>query len=301
LHHAGAVGVGLFVDRRLLREVAHQRPDAIVVNQGEFLGRRAIRGLSKIAPVANYTNDDPFGGRDGRRFDRYLRALPEYDAVAVVREPNVTEAITAGATNVVRVFMSADEVAHGSIGVPSSLTEEYKSEVLFVGTWMPERGPFLLELVRRGVPLSIRGDRWDRAPEWSELKRFWRGPGIYTDEEYAAAIRGARVSLGLLSVGNRDEHTTRSVEIPLLGGVLCAQRTPEHQSMYLEGVEADFWSDADECAAKCLALLSDPDRRARMASAGRSRASQSPHLNERVMARVLAALDQASPSQAVHQ
>jgi len=61
----------------------------------------------------------------------------------------------------------------------------------------------------------------------------------------------------MLSKGNRDLHTTRSLEIPYAGGLLCAQRTVEHQGLYLEGVEAVFWSDAKECVKVCKDLLTN--------------------------------------------
>src|SRR3984893_15402741 len=99
---------------------------------------------------------------------------------------------------------------------------------------MPERGPFLARLIELGIPLTIRGNRWNKAKEWPLLENFWQGPGVYNDEDYAKAIQCAKVSLGLLSKGNRDQHTTRSMEIPSLQGLLCAERTREHESLYRE-------------------------------------------------------------------
>src|SRR5205814_1486 len=120
--------------------------------------------------------------------------------------------------------------------------DRWQSEVLFVGTWMPERGPFLADLVKLGVPLAIYGTRWEKAREWKSLKSFWRGGWIEGDD-YARAIQCSRLCLGLLSKGNRDLHTTRSLEIPALGGVLCAERTDEHLALFREGLEAVYWSD----------------------------------------------------------
>lgn len=164
---------------------------------------------------------------------------------------------------------------------------QYASEVVFVGTWMPERGPFMAELIKWGVPLSIWGDRWHKSKEWALIKPHWRGPGLYDDESYASAIQGAKICLGLLSKGNRDLHTTRSMEIPALGGLLCAERTSEHRELYEEGLEAVFWKDAADCARQCLALLADELRRQAIAAAGHTRALHNGHYNERVMAKIL--------------
>ena len=115
----------------------------------------------------------------------------------------------------------------------------------------------MAELVRAGLPLSIWGHRWQKAPEWPLLAPYWRGPAQDDPEIYARIIQSAKISLGLLSRGNRDRHTTRSFEIPAVGGLLCAERTDEHCASYKEGVEAVFWKDARECIEQCRRLLSD--------------------------------------------
>ena len=75
--------------------------------------------------------------------------------------------------------------------------------------------------------------------------------------------------------------------IPLLGRVLCAERTPEHLRMYLEGQEAEFWSTPEECAEKCRILLADDLRRQQVAAAGRRRCLKNGTLNETVLRQVL--------------
>ena len=153
---------------------------------------------------------------------------------------------------------------------------------MFLGSWFPERGPFLAELVRLGVPLTIRGANWNKAPEWPALRPYWKG-GQLQGDDYAMAIQCAKVNLGLLSKGNRDLHTTRSLEIPALGGLMCAERTAEHLGLYAEGEEALFWSDAEECASVCRAVLQDDARRERIAAAGHARSLKNGCRNETVM------------------
>ncbi|MHB8405661.1 MAG: CgeB family protein [Gammaproteobacteria bacterium] len=290
LYHAGGAGVGLLINKRLVAEVEESYPELIWVDQGEFLGKGVIKNLRGVGvPIVNYTIDDPFGGRDGLRFRHYLSALPYYDLLAVVRESNIEEARQRGARQVIRVYRSADEHAHRARPLTEEQRRHYASEVTFIGTWMPERGPFMAELVQRGVSLSIWGDRWHKAREWSVLKPHWRGPGIYDDEHYAAAVLSAKICLGLLSKGNRDLHTTRSLEIPSLGGLLCAERTKEHQLLYNEGTEAIFFNSAEECANTCHGLLADDTLRATIARHGQERALRNNLFNEPVMASIVEA------------
>ena len=180
-------------------------------------------------------------------------------------------------------------MAHAPIQLSQEDRAKWASEVLFVGTAFPERGRFFSELVNCGVPLSIYGNRWDRLSEWRTIRPYWKGPGLDEKYTYAAAIQSAKVSLGLLSKGNRDLHTQRSLEIPSLGGVFCAERTDEHLELYEENKEAVFWNSAEECAAKCHALLSDDAWRRSVAENGRQRYLKNGWTNEKVAEKILQA------------
>ena len=288
LHETGSDAFDRLSSAALALRVRGGRYDLAWVNCGELLGPRALRVLQvRCRRVVNYNNDNPFADRDRKTWRLYLKALPFYTLVALPREANVTQARVAGANAVVRVFLSADEIEHAPVHLSADMREHYASEVAFIGTWMPERGPLLAELIRYGVPLSIWGNLWREAPEWGVLRNHWRGRATQGRMEYAAAVQGSKVCLGLLSKGNRDLHTSRSVEIPALGGLLCAERTSEHLLMYREGEEAVFWADAAECAHHCLALLRDDDRRRAIARSGHLRCLDNGHFNEPVLRHVL--------------
>jgi hypothetical protein len=283
---------GDWFERRLLKvlpqHLSGRRYDLCYVDGGEWVTPRLIECLRQHADrVINYNIDDPFGPRDGQLFKAYRSSVPSYDLCVVVRSQNVAEARALGARDVLLLTRAADEVSHA----PRRLTAEdhrlWDSEVLFLGTWFPERGPFLFELVKRGVPLTIRGGRWNRAPEWRHLGPHYAG-GHISGDDYAKAIQCARINLGLLSKGNRDLHTTRSLEIPALGGLLCAERTSEHLAMYQEGREALFWQDADECAEVCRRALRDEAARRSIAAAGHGRIAHNGHYNEKLMSAILA-------------
>jgi spore maturation protein CgeB len=284
------LGGGLFSGlllRRLPRELDGRQFDLCYVDGGEWVPPKVVAVLRAHAGrVINYNIDDPLGPRDRARFRAYRQSLPFYDLSVVMREQNIAEAKAFGAGKVLHVVRSADEVAHAPRELSAADRACWHSEVLFLGTWMPERGPFLLELIRRGVPLSIRGPNWHKAPEWQALRPYWGGGAIQGDD-YAKAIQCARVNLGLLSKGNRDLHTTRSLEIPALGGLLCAERTPEHAAMYDEGKEALFWSDAAECARVCQFALAHEEQRQAIARAGQQRMRRNRHLNEAILAYIL--------------
>jgi hypothetical protein len=264
--------------RKLCREWVREHrgqfnPDLIWVESGEFFGASALDILKTLnKPVVLFNHDDPTGPRDFARFRSLVSALPKYDVVAAVRDESEAEMRAIPCRQVVRIWRSYDEVAHHPLYDDESLDKRFESDVCFIGTWIrhEKRDEFLCGLIARGINVAIWGDRWQKSPLWASLKDHWRGTSL-SGRDYVAAISGAKVCLGLLSKGNRDLHTTRTMEIPYAGGLLCAERTPEHQQLYVEGEEAEFWSSVDECASKCLALLADPARCERIRAAGMKR------------------------------
>lgn len=244
--------------------------------------------------IVNYNVDDPFSRRDGRKWDLYKRSVPFHDLTVVVRKENIEEAKLAGAKQVELVYRSYDPVAHAPVAISAEERREFGSDIIFVGSWMPERGPFMARLLELGVPLTIRGERWHKAVEWPRIKEAWKGPAAW-DREYVASIQCAKIALGLLSVGNRDLHTTRSAEIPYIGGAaFCAQRTREHQNMFKEGEEALFWSSPDECSNACLAALNDESHRKKMVTAAREKILHLKLSNDEVMTKILTVLSEGT-------
>lgn len=278
--HLGDSWFALWARRGLERRLHGHHFDFCHVDSGEWIDSKTVRMLkAHCQTVINYNIDDPTGIRDVRRFNCYREAIPEYDLTVVVRQKNVHEVEKLGAKRTLRVYMSADEVSHAPLALTRHDHQIWGSEVLFIGTWMPGRGAFMAEMINRGVPISIRGARWQKAPEWEWLRSHWRG-GHLEGDEYAKAIQCARVNIGLLSAENRDLHTTRSLEIPSLGGLFCGQRTPEHLHLYSEDMEALFWDTPEECATKCKWALAHPNEAEKVAHAGRARFLRNHTTNE---------------------
>ncbi len=288
--YTGSFGLAEIVRRRYMQTLGSASYDVAWVDHGEIVNAGLVRDLkSRIPAVVCYNVDDPFGKRDFNLWRQYIQAVPYYDLLAVVRVENIEEARRHGAKRVMHVFRSADEVAHAPRQLTPAEYKEWQSDVVFVGTAFPERGPFLAELVKLGVSLTLYGNRYDRLQEWPLLQPHWRPANTDTIDGYANAITAAKVCLGLLSRGNRDLHTQRSLEIPSLGGVFCAERTVEHSALYKENHEAVFWSTPEECAARCASLLADDSWRRSVAAAGRKRYLSNAWTNNQVIERILRA------------
>jgi hypothetical protein len=266
------VGLASLARKYVMQTISGQTFDLVWVDGGGLVSRSLVVDLQKSAHrVINFHVDDPFGKRDANYWHQYRGAVCAYDLMVVVREENVEEAYRLRARKVLHVFRSADEVAHATRVLTDEEKARWASDVLFVGTGFPERGAFFRGLIRRGVPLSIYGNNYQSLKEWKTLRPYWKGPGLDDAYNYSTAILAAKVSLGLLSTDNRDLHTTRSMEIPSLGGVFCAKRTREHVALYNEDEEAVFWSSPEECASKCKSLLNNDSWRESIARKGHER------------------------------
>ena len=290
----GGFALDAAIRRHLRKNMRGEQFDLVLVDSGELLGPAAVEDLRKAGRiVVNYNPDNPYVARDGLKWRQFLKALPHYDLAVTPRRSSVAPARAAGARRVLCVNFAADEAVHRPLELAAEDRARFGCKVAFVGTWMPERGPFLLRLIERGVPLRIYGERWSKAPEYEQL----RGHvvlGNLEGEDYVKAIAGASIAIGLLSKGNEDLHTTRSLEIPAIGTLLCAERTSDHSAMYKEGEEAVFFADADECADQCLALLAQPGRIEKIAMAGLRRVRQNGDFNEALLQRMIeAALEKA--------
>ncbi|MDI9728292.1 CgeB family protein [Stutzerimonas stutzeri] len=244
--------------------------DIVWVDSGELLGPSSVQLLAQNGrKVILYNHDDPTGRRDGRRFDSLINSIPFYDLCVVVRHQNIAEFYEKGASKVIKVWRSYDEIAHTPFKDKSGIDPNFFSDIAFIGTWMrhESRDKFILQLINSGLNVKIWGSRWNKSPHWHQLKNHIAG-GPLSGRDYVSAIQGSKVCLGMLSKGNRDLHTTRTMEIPYAGGVLCAERTSEHEELFEDGLEAVFWENVDECIEKCKDLLKNDTWRESIRTSG---------------------------------
>ncbi|WIW47823.1 glycosyltransferase [Bradyrhizobium sp. 62B] len=294
IYHLGGLGLDSLVASQTERQIGTATFDIAWIDPGDLVGPRTATILrNRCTKLVSLNLDNPFVSRDKYRWRNYLQALRLFDLFATPRESSAKAAISFGAKRAIRITQAADELMSRN---PEQLSDKdvarYRSPVSFIGTWMPERGPFLASLIELGVPLKIFGPRWTKAPEYARLRDHVTAVNL-SGQEYIKAIRCADIALCLLSKGNQDLHTTRSLEIPAVGSLLCAERTQDHLDMYEDGGEAIFFSNVHECAERCLDLLRTPDLIAKMAARGQARNTRNNHFNEKLLSRILSDLSHA--------
>lgn len=110
--------------------------------------------------------------------------------------------------------------------------------------------------------------------------------GLFS-EDYSKSFRTFKISLCFLRKMNFDQQTSRTMEIPACGGFMLAERTKEHQALFEEGKEAEFFSSNEELLDKCRYYLSHEDERKAIAEEGHKRCITSDYSNQGMVKRIL--------------
>lgn len=278
---------------RSLKESLQRFPiplDLIWIDGGQYFGPCILSWLkSKFqAPICLYNVDDPTGPRDSCSFSTLKKSFPYYSLCVHVRQESSLEALALGAKRVITVSRSFDEVEHLQASFRFCNNNEVSS-FSFLGTNIPgeKRDVFLVNLIRSALPLRIFGNMYARSRFWDEIKPFHQN--AVNGLRYVSIIQSSIACLGLLSHQNRDLITTRSLEIPACSGVLCAERTSEHQLLCEDQVEASFWSHPREIP-RLVRRLENPELRSSIKTASRARILELGYGNEDICRYILSLL-----------
>jgi spore maturation protein CgeB len=274
------------LNRDVLAAAADFRPDLIWFDKPIFMYAATLERLK--APgrlLVNYVIDNPFHLLPGEPGWRRLRgALPLFDAHVTPRPSSVEEYRAAGAGGPIAVMPLAFE-PYRDFPPPPGAGVSPQDGVVFIGSPYDGRPRFFAELAAAGIPVTVRGARWERY-------RHLAGPNLrlHPSEDgdaYRSAMWNSKILLGMVTHSHREPWAHRAFEIAGAGGFLLAERTPGHVACFEEGREAEFFAGAGEAAEKIRRYLADDDARRRVARAGLRRAWTSGYTNDERLAAAL--------------
>lgn len=256
------------LNRVLCDRAAQGGYDVVFVDKGTIIHRPTVLALKRGATrgvAVHYTPDAAFFDNRSREF---FRAIPDYDLLVTTKPFERDHYWRAGARELLMI-----EQGYGPRIDPAlaeNVPDRLRSEVVFVGHCQPHYA-WLLKRVAAAVPLTIWGPGWPRyAARHAWARDVVRGPGLY-GSDYARAIGGAKIALGLLSKRVPETTTTRSFEIPAMGTLFLAERSKDHLRLFEEGTEAEFFEGPEEMVDKLCFYLADDLARARIAAAGQAK------------------------------
>jgi spore maturation protein CgeB len=265
-------------NRAILRLAKQEQPQILWVDKGLTIRPETLAAAAGLAPGlrrVSYSPDDMLNPRNQSRC--YLAAVPRYDLHVTTKSYNVAEMKTLGATRVLFVDNAFCPFKHRPLEVSEAERQSLGGAVGFIGTYERERAAALLFLAGQGIPVKVWGNwprRWQhRHPNLRVMCRSLWG------DDYARAICSFAINLAFLRQENRDLQTTRSMEIPACGGFMLGERTAEHQRLFREGVEAEFFHSREELLDMVQYYLAHADQRRDIAAAGRRRCLKSGYSN----------------------
>jgi len=256
------------LNRALLETARSFQPDLILICKGAAIAPETLAQIKRAtgAVLVNYATDDPFNPRVNSR--DLVQAIPCYDLYACTKLAIVTDVIQAGCATATYVPFAYKPSVH--FPEPPRRAEEHRrfdSDVAFIGGYDRDRAPLFKALIKAipSLKLALYGSFWNRSPT---LRRYWRGFALGRD--FRMAVGGSKIALNLVRKANRDGHVMRSFELPACRGFMLAERTTEHQRLFVEDRDAAYFASPEELVEKIKRFLGHEDERAAIAFQGRN-------------------------------
>lgn len=258
------------VNRKIISSLSTDKFDIVWIEKGNMIKPWTLRHIKKLAPHAKLiscSEDDMYAPHGHSSW--YRLGLKYYDAVFTTKTYNLSELQLFGAQRTVLFLDSYDENVHRPMQLSAEELTRFSCDVSAIGAFEPERAESLLFLAENGVQVTIWGNGWGH---WvSRHENLMVKNEFLFGSDYARAISASKINLNFLRKVNRDQVTSRSVEIPACGGFMLGERTERHLEFFEEGQEAEFFDSNEELLTKTRYFLEHPDERIKIAQAGRNR------------------------------
>jgi spore maturation protein CgeB len=294
------------INRAVLEQARAFRPELVWAEKQEFLRAETILQLARLGARTVHFTPDPYFSLSWKRTHLMDVAISQFDALVYCKS---YERLAYESLRKPLVYMPLGYCDEVHRPLPSA-DARWRCSVGFVGGWEPRRERLLHALAATGMDVRIWGGYWGflRTGRWSLrqhvilrrlagrdsfnfhrdelLARAHQGDEIYGDD-YARALSSSGVGVGFLRTVCPDQHTTRTFEIPACGSMLLADRTEEHQALFEEGLEAEYFGSEEEFLAKATFYGHNEGARRRVAMKGLQRCADGGYAYVKRLARTL--------------
>jgi spore maturation protein CgeB len=261
----------IHANRAILKSVLSANPAVVWVDKGFWIWPATLKTLRLAGIFLVQHNTDDIRAKHGQWSYRLMRrCLPYYDINFTTNIFNIEDFRMLGAPRVELTSLGYDHKRFKPISLSDAERVKWSTPIVFAGHWERRTEEYILALVRANIPVKVYGWNWRKSRHQSELRNVIHSEFLGRDD-YLRCLVGARIGLGFVSEINRNQTAGRSFEIPACGTFLLAQRTEEHQRLYYEGKEADFFSSPQELVEKARFYLNDDEKRKQIAQRGYER------------------------------
>lgn len=247
-----------------------------------------VKHMDKGTRIVGYSPDDMLAKHNHSR--QFLDGLTYYDTFFTTKSFNVAELTALGCPAVFFVDNAFDPNTHKPMTLSADERQMLGGNVGFIGSYERERAYSMRLLAQAGISLRVYGGNWVK----NGRKRI---PGLQIEgrtvlgEDYARVVCAFDINLHFLRKINRDQQTTRSIEIPACAQMMIAERTEEHLALFIDGEEAIFFDSDEELLDKTKYYMKHPVEAKKIGWAGRSRCLRSGYSNRERLQQMLKKID----------
>ena len=149
-------------------------------------------------------------------YEFFFFDLKHYDLIVFHNKSRINPSKKYGVRKNLLVLPSYQKNIHCPQKLSINKKKKYINEVIFIGTWEKERGIFFKRIIELGLNLKIFGGNWNKDKNYDFLKPYVK-LGHVEDPHYSRLIYYSKIAICLTNVGNKDDITKRSIEIPAIG------------------------------------------------------------------------------------
>ena len=248
-------------NEKLLRAVDELNPNIIWFEKPLIFTPDTLTKIKLKYPkilLVSRQDDNPFGLRSFEKpfWHYFIKNIPFFDIHFVKRESDKDLFLLNGAKKISFFWSGYDEKYFYP---PVDQRPVRDLAFSFIGTNFDGRGRFILEL-QRILGLNnfyVAGANWDKSLLKFKFPKCVSNLEI-PDTELRSIYLRSYACLGLFSTSNMDEFSGRSFMISASGAPLVAPKSKMHDYFFIDGEEALFFNNVDECASMINRLIQNP-------------------------------------------
>jgi len=271
----------------LLAEAERLKPDLVWIDTGYWVWPSTLRKLrDQGCFLVHHITDALFTTNWKANFKRRLwrKTAPLYDVFFTTNIDDQTRMSASPPPEALLTDLGYDHRRFHPTPLDPELAAKWENSLVFIGHYEPETEAGILALIDAGLPVTVYG----HAPWFASRNQARLGERLQPslgNEDYAYALRATKIGLCFVSVLNYNQTASRSFEIPGSGTFLLAVRTRQHLECYVEGSEAEFFSDHEELVRKAAYYLEHDEEREAIAQRGHARCIESGYSWDALMAK----------------
>ena len=254
------------INKKIVKLTLKTRPDVAIVTGGHRIDRKAIDRLNEngICTVL-WTIDAP------RDFQPIIDVAHLYKYVFCQGSEAVELLEAADIKGARWLPMACDPELHHPLELSEEEKHQYGNDVVFVGSYYPNRAALLERLI--GFDLGIWGPGWEQLEKGSRLRNYIKAAHS-KPSEWLKIYSASKV---VLATHYQDpekrfpvyQASPRSFEALACGAFVISDAQRDVFKLFQKGVHLEVFYDVDDLKKKIQYYLNRPEDRLRIARQGR--------------------------------